>query len=126
MPPMLSSLPCTHTYAQELFNSRARFALEIISLILAGLFMIVESWDFLQWIIGVYKRRRLMRSASKYKPALYPIPGQRDGVGVSVVWIANRHRVCVCVHVRACVLACLRACVCCGWVGGERYMLAVV
>lgn len=58
-----------------MYNSRARFALEIACVVLAALFLAVESLDFLQWSIGVYKRRSLMRSASKYKPPLYPIPG---------------------------------------------------
>lgn len=66
---------CMSMLLQTLYNSHERMALEVVCVVLAAFFLAVESLDFLQWIIGVYKRRSLMRSASKYKPPLYPIPG---------------------------------------------------
>ncbi|GIL76046.1 hypothetical protein Vretimale_5686 [Volvox reticuliferus] len=62
---------------QRLWNSRARYAMEVIGVVLGGLFFAVELLDFAQWTIGVYRRRKLMKAASKYRPPLYPIPGER-------------------------------------------------
>ncbi|GFR48585.1 hypothetical protein Agub_g10488 [Astrephomene gubernaculifera] len=62
---------------ERLWNGSARFAMEVIGVVLGGGFFLMELLDFAQWSVGVYRRRKLMKAASKYRPPLYPIPGER-------------------------------------------------
>ncbi|KXZ41393.1 hypothetical protein GPECTOR_497g455 [Gonium pectorale] len=62
---------------ERLWNSRERLAMEIVGVVLGGVFFAVEVLDYTQWMIGVFRRRKLMKAASKYRPQLYPIPGER-------------------------------------------------
>ncbi|KAG2493527.1 hypothetical protein HYH03_008341 [Edaphochlamys debaryana] len=61
----------------KLWNSKERFAMEVMGVVLGGSFFAVEVLDFAQWTMGVYRRRKLMKAVSKYRPPLYPIPGER-------------------------------------------------
>ena len=53
-------------------------ALEIVCVIFAGAFVLLEVLDVHMWTGGVRNRRRFMRSNSKHKAPLYPIPGVRE------------------------------------------------
>lgn len=68
-------------------------ALEIVNIIFAGLFILLEMLDVNVWCTGVYKRRKLMKANFRYKPAIYVIPGKghrRMCVGGILVYPMNR------------------------------------
>mmetsp|Transcript_1453 Transcript_1453/g.3191 ORF Transcript_1453/g.3191 Transcript_1453/m.3191 type:complete len:1024 (-) Transcript_1453:1638-4709(-) len=64
-----------HCHRKE-WNSRSREALEIVSIIFACGFLLLEVLDIYMWTVGVYNRRRFMKANPKYCPPLYPIPGE--------------------------------------------------
>ncbi len=58
------------------WNKVSRMALEIVSVIMACLFLTLEALDVGKWTMQVYHRRALIRAKSIYSPPLYPIPGE--------------------------------------------------
>ncbi|GAX79471.1 hypothetical protein CEUSTIGMA_g6912.t1 [Chlamydomonas eustigma] len=58
------------------WNQQSIRALEIASIILAGLFLLLEALDIYIWTEQVYLRRALVKANVKYSPPLYPIPGE--------------------------------------------------
>jgi hypothetical protein len=58
-----------------LWNSSARLAMEVIGIVLGVIFLVIESLDFINWVIGVHRRHKLTKATTKYRAPLYPIPG---------------------------------------------------
>ena len=54
VPPLLP--PAHPRLSQKLWNSSERFAMEVIGVILGGLFFLVDVVDFAQWAAGVFRR----------------------------------------------------------------------
>jgi len=58
------------------WNKSSRQALEIVSIIFAVIFLLLEFYDLHDWTVQVFHRRDLMKANMTFVPPLYPIPGE--------------------------------------------------
>eukprot|EP00798_Chlamydomonas_sp_ICE-L_P014182 gene14182-20149_t len=58
-----------------LWNTYSRQALEVVAVIFAGVFFLLECLDLHTWTGGVHNRSRFMKSNATHRPPLYHIPG---------------------------------------------------
>ena len=58
------------------WNQSSRQALEIVSILFACFFLLLEFFDLYSWTVQMFHRRNLMKANMTFVPPMYPIPGQ--------------------------------------------------